>query len=75
MVKEEYVVVKDILMINKVDTYRDLNNKVVAMLDFLISYCREPKFVIHIIDDFYPNLPRILEQLHQINKTKFNVCP
>ena len=69
--KEEYLDARDMLVIDKVDTYKDLNNKVVAMLDWLIQYCPKPKYVIHMIDDFFPNIDLILGALNSIKSTRF----
>ena len=70
-VRAEYKLEKDMLMISKMDTYRDLNNKAIAMLDWLVQFCPQPKYVIHIIDDTYPNIRYFLDHMNSIKETKY----
>ena len=63
--KIEYNEKKDIFMKNKMDTYHNLNNKAVAMLDWLLEFCPEPKYVIHHIDDTFVNVKVYLKGLEK----------
>ena len=66
MLKDEYRVEKDILIVSKIDTYRDLNNKAATMVKWVSKYCTNIPYVIHMIDDAYIDLQRWLERLQSV---------
>ena len=70
-VRKEYTLHKDILMVGYIDTYRHLNNKAIAMLNWLVRCCQQPKYMLHIIDDTYPNIRYFNDHLNTMNETKF----
>ena len=67
----EYDNYRDIMIIDFVDTYRDLNNKAVAMLDWLVDHCATAKYVIHFVDDTYVNVDLYLQDLPTIGPTVY----
>jgi len=73
--KEEYKRESDILVIDKLDTYRDLNNKAFAMIKWLSEHCLNVPYAIHLIDDTYINLKGILGRLHSIHEEYYMLAP
>ena len=70
LVEEESKQYQDIVRANFVDKYENLTLKSLAMLNWVLEYCRTARFLVKSDDDLYVNLPVILSDLRTFGTTK-----
>ena len=65
LVEEESKQYQDIVRANFVDKYENLTLKSLAMLNWVLEYCRTARFLVKSDDDLYINLPVMLSELQK----------
>jgi hypothetical protein len=70
-VREEYINSEDVIQFSFLDTYRHNTHKTIMSYDWVVSNCLSSTFAMFVDDDFYVNIPNILQFAHgTLNYTK-----
>ena len=62
--REEYINNEDVIQFSFLDTYRNNTHKTIMSYDWIVSNCSSSTFVLFVDDDFYVNIPNILQFVH-----------
>jgi len=66
VVREEYINSEDVIQFSFLDTYRNNTHKTIMSYDWVVSNCSSSTFVMFVDDDFYVNIPNILQFGHNM---------
>ncbi|XP_052098686.1 beta-1,3-galactosyltransferase brn-like [Mytilus californianus] len=69
-IKMEYNVHKDLIQEDFIDRYRNNTLKTIMGFNWAASYCRQAKFVLFVDDDYYVNIPNLINLIENIRKSK-----
>ncbi|CAC5410821.1 unnamed protein product [Mytilus coruscus] len=69
-IKMEYNVHKDLVQEDFIDRYRNNTLKTIMGFNWAASYCRQAKFVLFVDDDYYVNIPNLINLIKNIRKSK-----
>jgi hypothetical protein len=61
VLREEYINNEDVIQFSFLDTYRNNTHKTIMSYDWVVSNCSSSTFVLFVDDDFYVNIPNILQ--------------
>jgi hypothetical protein len=62
--REEYINNGDVIQFSFLDTYRNNTHKTIMSYDWVVSNCSSSTFALFVDDDFYVNIPNILQFVH-----------
>lgn len=63
LVQTEQFIYNDIITKDILETYENLTRKSIAILHWVVSYCKRVRYLLKIDDDMFLNLPRLLKHL------------
>lgn len=61
IVKKEYINYEDVIQLSFFNTYKNNTPKTIKSYDWVVSSCPRTTFVLFVEDDFYVNIPNILQ--------------
>ena len=64
----------DIIQENYIESYWNLTRKTVGQMKWKQEYCNEAKYIAHLDDDVFVNVPAVLEQLRQDDRPDWVSC-
>ena len=64
IVKEEYINWEDVIQFSFLDTYKNNTYKTIMSYNWVVSNCSRSTFVMFVDDDFFVNIPNILQFAH-----------
>ena len=72
VVREEYINGEDVIQFSFLDAYRNNTHKTIMSYDWVVSNCSRSTFALFVDDDFYVNIPNVLQFGHKMLKYTTN---